>query len=383
MGRPTGRRGRRANGEGSIYRREQDGRWVAALTVAEGGKRKYLTGKTRQEVQQKLARAVRDRDDGLSCGDGRQGVGDYFARWLASAGPNLRPGSRRAYERDVRLRIARHLGPVTLAKLSPQHLQSLYGTLLASGLSSTTVHACHVVLHKGLSDAVKLGLVARNVSELVAAPRVRQTEMHVWSEAETRRFLDATKASGDRQYALYALALATGMRLGELLALTWRAVDLRHLRLSVLRSVDVDHGVAEWGEPKTRRGKRQISFSADVAAVLGEHRARQNVERLAVGPAWDDAGLVFPDEVGGALSHARVYPRHFLRCVERAGVPPIRFHDLRHTFATVMLGRGVNVKVVSEMLGHADVAITLRTYFHVQPGMQRAASEEMGSVLFG
>jgi integrase len=160
-------------------------------------------------------------------------------------------------------------------------------------------------------------------------------------------------------------------------------VDLQQRRVHVRRHVGKVKGGYEYGEPKTKRSRRQITFPAEVADALREHRVRQHTERLAIGPAWEDGGLVFPDETGRPLSPFRVYPTHFLGLVKAAGVPCIRFHDLRHTCATNLLGRGVNPKIVSEMLGHSSVAITLDIYSHVLPDMQQAASDEMGSALFG
>lgn len=373
---------RRGHGDGTIYRDTQRGIWRAAVSL-EGGKRKYVSGRTRQEAQAKLAALQREVERGLPLGDARQTVGDYFVRWLETIKPAVKPKTWRGYEQHVRLHIAPRMGGVKLVKLSPQHVQMYYATLLGEGLSSTTVKQDHAVLHHGLEDAIRLGLIARNVSELVTVPRKRQREMRVWTVEEARRFLEHVASAEPRMHPFFALAIASGMRQGELLALRWRAVDLPRRVVRVVANVSQVAGGQEYGEPKTKRSRRRISIPLGVAEALREHRLRQHRERLELGPAWVDHGLVFCREDGAPLTPGMIYPSLFLRLVRAADLPAIRFHDLRHTCATILLGRGVNPKVVSEMLGHSSVAITLDIYSHVLPDMQEAAADAVGAALFG
>lgn len=372
--------GRRGHGEGTIYRRA-DERWVAQLSL-EDGQRKTLYGRTRQEVVRRLAQAQRDLQLGLPLADERQTLAQYLEGWLETIAPTLRPDTVQRHREYVELHIVPGLGRHKLARLTPQQVQAFYADRLATGLASTTVNHMHATLHKALESAVRLGIIPRNVSDLVEVPRVRESQMHVLSREEARRLLDAV--SGHRLEALFALALATGMRQGELLALHWREVDLEDGVLRVRATLKRNKRTGEWlfAEPKTRRSRRQIALAGEIVATLRQHRMRQAEERLRAGSAWQDMDLVFCSPVGEPLS-ARGVVRQLEKVLARAGVSRIRFHDLRHTAATLLLAARVNPKIVSEMLGHASISITLDIYSHVLPDMQQDAASVMGAVLYG
>jgi integrase len=376
------RSGRRGNGEGSITQLS-DGRWQARVTL-DGGKRKAYYGKTRAAVQQKLTAALRDRDRGLPIGIGeRQTLAQYVPAWLGTIKPTVRLRTWKCYAQLMNRHAIPALGATPLAKLSAQQVQRLYGMKLEEGLSGTTVHHLHAVLHRALAQAERLGLVARNVSELVEVPRMAEHEMRVLDSEQVRRLLDV--ARGERLEALYVLAVSTGMRQGELLALRWEDVDLDrrtvHVRATLQRTKEHGYTLAA---PKTKRSRRQISLTGVARDALRAHRARQAQERLAAGPAWQGThDLVFADAAGGPLSGIQVTRAAFYPLLKRAGLPRVRFHDLRHTAATLLLGRGVNPKVVSEMLGHASVGITLDIYSHVLPDMQEQAAAQMDAALGG
>jgi integrase len=275
------------------------------------------------------------------------------------------------------------LGTTSLAKLTAQQVQRLYSTKLDEGLSTSTVHHLHAVLHRALAQAERLGLVARNVSELVDVPRMAEHEMRVLDNEQVRRLLEV--AQGDRLEALYVLAVSTGMRQGELLALRWVDINLDRRTVQVRATLQrtKEHGYM-LAAPKTKRSRRQISLTTVARDALRPHRSRQAQERLAAGPAWDGThDLVFSDAAGGPLSGIQVTRAAFYPLLKRAGLPRIRFHDLRHTAATLLLGRGINPKIVSEMLGHASVGITLDTYSHVLPDMQEQAAAQMDAALGG
>jgi integrase len=229
-------------------------------------------------------------------------------------------------------------------------------------------------------------LVPRNVSELVDAPQMHRQEMKVWTARQTRTFL--TAVSGVRLAALYTLALSTGMRQGELFGLRWKDVDLSGAKLSVVTAVQRSHSAGtRLAHPKTASGRRTIALttlgSFNAVEALRSHRVRQGEERQAWGAEWKDMDLVFTDTLGGPLRGNNLERRHFGPLMRVAGVPRIRFHDLRHTAATLMIAAGVPVKVVSEMLGHADVGTTLRIYAHVLPNMRRDAADVLGRLLDG
>jgi integrase len=369
--------GRRGRNEGSIYKR-LDGRWVASLTK-EDGKRDYCYGKTRQEVQRWLSAARRDKDLGLPVATDRQTVAQYLASWLEIIRPTIDASTWKRQREYVELHIVPKIGRIHLRDLSPQAVQQLYSDRLSTGLSPSTVHHLHGTLHKALKDAERLGLVARNVCKLVNAPRMAESEIHPLSREDARVFLDV--ASGERLEALYAVALATGMRQSELLGLRWEDVDFDQNVLHVRMQLKREGGEWVWRQPKTRRSRRQIALAAPLVETLRLHRERQAVDRLHVGSAWRDCDLVFCTRAGGPLI-ARNLVRSFMALLDKAAVPQIRFHDLRHTCATLLLSARVNPKVVSEMLGHASVSITLDIYSHVILDMQQDAAAVMAALLY-
>jgi integrase len=364
---------KRANHEGTIKQRT-DGRWEARITLSDG-RRKSVYAKTRQDVARRLTELLRNRDLGLGALDERQTTAQYFESWLAACRPTLKDRTWQRYAEYTRLHAIPVLGAVSLSKLTAQQVQALYAHKLDEGLSPSTVHHLHAVLHRALDRAVRLGLIYRNVADLVDPPRLRHREMATLTVAQARLLLAA--AAGDRLEALYVLALTTGMRQGELLALRWRDVDLEGASLQVRATLQNRGGICQLVEPKTPHSRRRIALPRTAVEALRWHRARQLEERRRASGVWTDFGLVFANTVGRPLDGMNLLKYWFLPLLKRAGLPRVRFHDLRHTAATLLLAQGVNVKVVSEMLGHADVSITLRVYAHVLPHMQQQAAEAM------
>ncbi len=367
---------KRGNSEGSITKRS-DGLWEARISLP-NGKRKSIYAKTRQEAARRLAEAIRDRDKGMLVVTERQAVEQYFTNWLATLKGQIRPRTWIRYEQYVRLHVVPTLGGIVLSKLTAQHLQTLYAAKLNEGLSQTTVNHLHMLIHKALHAALRLDLVQRNVSDLVDPPSMAHNEMAVLSPEQSRAFLEAV--AGDRFEALYALALTTGMRQGEILGLQWSDVDLEHGTLQVRRTLYCAGREFFFTEPKTRKSRRTVLLTSYAIEALKRHRVRQNEERLALGPGWlAGYDLVFPDKDGGPKDNT-ILGREFVRLLKKAGLPRIRFHDLRHTVATLLFAQRVNPKVVSEMLGHSDIAITLGLYGHVTPPMQREATEMINRI---
>ena len=369
--------GKRANGEGTIYKRA-DGRWTARLSLA-GGRRKDYFGKTRQEVAVKLAAATKQRQDGIPIIGEQQKVDKYLEGWLKTVRPNLRPRTFQRYEQYVRLHITPFIGSYSLSRLSPQHLQSLYANRLESGLSATSVHHLHAVIHRALRDAARFGLVVRNVASIVSPPRIERSEMHALSPQHARAFLLA--AQSDRLGALYVIALTTGMRQGELLALHWEDVDLERASLRVRATLQRTPSGLVFAEPKTANSRRQITLGQSAVDSLRQHRVRQNSERLRLGGGWQDGDLVFANEVGRPIEATNLLRRSFKPLLSEAGLPSIRFHDLRHTAASLLLGEGIHPKIVSEMLGHSQISVTLDLYSHVTPTMQKQAAEAINALI--
>jgi integrase len=380
----AGKQGRKSNGEGHV-RQRKNGLWEAMITL-ESGKLKSFYGKTKAEAVKKQRDALHALDRGLPLMlNERQTLGQFLPYWLDVKRPHLKVSTWMRYRVFAMNHIIPALGRVQLVKLTPQHLQHLYATKLEDGWSTTTAHHLHTVIHGALEQAWRWGLVPRNVADLVDAPRMAKTQMHVWTPEQASSFLSTVAASGDRQEALYVLALTTGMRQGELLALQWSDVllDGNQPSVTVRRSLEMqEHGKRQMGKPKTEAGRRRIDLSTPAVNALRTHKKRQNEERLAMGVAWDDQGLVFCNTIGRHLEPNNIKRGSFGPLKKAAGVPDIRFHDLRHTAASVLLLEGIPAKVVSEMLGHASIGITLNTYSHVLPTMQRSAAAAMDR-LFG
>lgn len=362
---------KRGNNEGTITRRK-DGRWEARYMVQTptGPKRKTLYGKTRIEVSAKLTKAMADRDGGLVFDDGKITVGEFLDRWLSDAVSGTVRES--TFDRDsylVRVHVKPALGRIKLSKLSPIHVQGFYRDRLDTGLSNSTVNKIHTVLHKALGQAVRWSLIPRNVTKAVRVPRPTPREMRPLCSEEACALLDAAK--GEKLEALYVLAVTTGMRRGELLGLKWSDVDLENGRVSIRRTLTrIDNGKrVALGDPKTNRSRRTVRLTPQATEALREHLERQLTQMDTLGDLYDDQGLVFASEAGTPINPSNLRQRSFAPLLKRAGLPHIRFHDLRHTCATLLLSKGVHPKFVQELLGHASVAITMDTYSHVLPGM--------------
>lgn len=369
--------GRRANGEGSVYQRKDD-RWAASMSLGDG-RRKHFLGKSRHEVAAKLAAAQRSRQQGLPVPNDKLRAGEYLRDWLETARSYLRPRTWTRYEELLRLHALPAIGSMRLTRVGSQEVQMLYSRALAKGLSATTVRQLHAVLHKALKQAVGWGIVARNAADYVQAPRATRREMRVLNSEEVRRFIDA--ATGTRLEALFVLAVTSGMREGELLALRWKDVDLDSSKLLVRATLQRRRGEFAFVEPKTARSRRQVLLSELAVSALRRHRRRQAEERLRRGAERQDLDLVFANDVGGPIEVTNLTRRHYRPLLVAAGLPVIRFHDLRHTAATLMLAQNVNPKIVSEMLGHSQISITMDLYQHVTETMQRDAARAIDAIL--
>jgi integrase len=372
--------GRRGNGEGTITRRK-DGRWEAKHTVdtAEGPKRRALYGKTRKEVADKLAKALVDRASGYAFDTENMTVGEYLDRWLKDSDRgSVRTSTYERHEQIVRLHLKPALGRIKLSKLTPAHVQGLYRDKLDSGLASATVQKIHTVLHKALAQALKWNMIPRNAADAVNAPRPAPEEMHPLSPDEALKLIEA--ARGDKLEALYVLAVHTGMRQGELLALRWEDVNLNEGVIRIRHTLVRSGGRISLGEPKTKGSRRPVHLTGAAVEALKTHLEQQLEDIDRLGDLYHDLGLVFTSGVGTLINPTNLRRRSFASLLQRAGLPQIRFHDLRHTCATLLLSRNVHPKYVQELLGHATVAITLDTYSHVIHGMGSHTARAMEDV---
>lgn len=355
--------GRRGNGEGSIYRRK-DGLWVSQYSVQTGlGKKtKYIYGKTRKEVATKLTTAIAERDAGVVFDSGSLRVGNYLDRWLDSVRDTVKDRTWQRHEEVMRLHLKPPLGKVRLDRLNAVQIQSLYRAKLNSGLSSRTVQIIHTTLRKALKQAVRWQLVPHNVAETVDPPRSPKKEIRPLSNEQVKVLLEAAEET--KLYALYILAVTTGMRQGELLALRWNDLDFVTESLQIRRTI---FG-GKISAPKTSNSKRSIRLTQPAIQALQRHQRQGE---------W-----IFSTRVGTPISCHNLHNRCWKPLLQKAGLPlDTRFHDLRHTFATLLLTKGVHPKIVQEMLGHSTISITLDTYSHVLPNMQKEAVRAMEDVI--
>jgi integrase len=371
---------RRGHGEGSIYKRASDGLWVGVVDLGwQQGKRsrKTVYGKTRAEVVTKLRKVQRDVEQGLPVIDERRTTGDYMTWWAESVLPGtVKPSTADDYRWIIEKYIVPHIGKIQLAKLQPNHVQSMLRALERQGLSPRTRRYARAVLRRALGHAERWGLVGRNVAALVEVPRLDGTKLDdALSVAEAHALLDA--ARGDRLEVLVTVALALGLRKGEALALRWKDVDLDRGTLTVSGTLKRRVGEGLFIDiPKTDNARRTIALPGSCVRALREHKRRQTAEKLACGPAWQAGDFVFTTPIGTPID-PRNCTRLYHALTERAGLGRGRFHALRHSAATIMLGMGVPLEVISKTLGHAGYAITADVYAHVRADLQRRAADAM------
>jgi integrase len=376
-------RKRRGRGEGGVFQRG-DGQWVGNISLGydENGKRRrrVVYGATKKEAQDALDRLRMDSAQGRLTDANKFTVGRFLDSWLEQKKrAGLAASTLDRYALIVNKQIKPHLGALRLDKLTTFHVSQLDALLANAGESARQRQMVHAVFGTACHDAVKMKLLPVNPCTDAAKPRVVKKEMKAWDAEQARRFLAA--AEGDRLHALYVVALHTGMRRGELLALRWSDVDFEAGVVQVQRSLSEVRGVLAPKSPKTTRGRRRIDLSRCALDALHEHRKRMLAEGRDV-----KTGIVFCSENGTWMRGSNLTRRSFPRLVRLANrqgadpLPQIRFHDLRHTAASLLLAAGVNVKVVSERLGHESIEITLRVYAHTLPTMGRAAADKLDGI---
>lgn len=489
---------RRGRGEGSIGK-AADGRWWGRITLGyyetKNGKRvsrrRVVYGKTRNAVAKEMHRLLKARDAGLPIQSERQTLGQYLTHWLTHViRPNVRDKTWIHYEGVIRIYILPHLGTVSLSQLTPQRIQGWISALQAAGASASACKNARDVLRRALNQAVAWDLLPRNpaAGKLITLPRHRRHEIKPLTPEQARALLAAVQ--GHRWEALFTVALALGLRLGEAVGLRWQDVDLAGAQLRVrqtmqrnggdpvkrrerynevnrfrkllkdtkpapntrdqaradleplllerralkkristsanesdreearialernatargralvalknaspdsaresirqklaealkaLREVQTTIGVAE---PKTERSRRTITLPALAVQALEAHRKRQLESRLAAGRHWQEHGLVFTSRIGTPTDGRNLHTE-YKRILRAAGLPNVRFHDLRHTAATLLLAQGVSPRTIMETLGHSQISLTLNTYSHVLPSLQHEAARRMDAILTG
>jgi integrase len=373
----------RAHGAGSYYFDETANRWRAELTVGtkpDGSPLRWRkTFPTKAAATAALSDAIVQRNKGNPVIESRATVAEYLADWLETVSrPNTGPRTYLRYRQLVEQHAIPAIGRLRLTRLTPRDLQKLYNDKGAT-LAPRTVGHLHRCLHTALANAVRWGLVSRNVADVVRPPKVPRTEHAIWNAEQCQRFVTAVQ--GDPLEAYYLLSLTTGMRPGELRGLRWTDLDLARGTLRLQRTLLRLPGQG-WveQEPKTHQA-RAISLPALAVESLQRHRVAQLQARLAAGERWQDMGLVFANSVGRPIEPQNILRRSFVPLLERAGLPRIRVYDLRHSAASLLLALGVHPKVVQELLGHSTIRLTMDTYSHSVPTLQASAMAQLDRLL--
>ena len=355
---------RRPKGEGSIFFSEKEKCWIAQVTLPDGS-RKRKRSKRQQVVKDWLLDVRKSIQTGVFVKADQVTVTQYLERYYSDVMLHtLRPKTLAAYEFLIRVHIKPAIGSVKLSQLRPDQIQSLYSLKLNSGLSNRTVQFIHSILHKTLKQAVKWGLIVRNPADLVEPPSVKRKPPITWTVEQAREFLNLVKAH--RFYPIYVLAMATGMREGELLGLFFEDVNFETGTIHVQRAIQNISGMGTFlSEPKTEKSKRAIPLPEYALQVLKEHCDRQNRNQ----------GFIFSTRNGTPIA-PRNLVRHFKDVVRKSNLTEIRFHDLRHYHATYLLSQNIHPSIVQQRLGHSSVLLTLDTYSHVLPSMQNEAAKK-------
>ena len=375
---------KRANGEGNI-RKRKDGRWEGRFTAGHNpatGKQiiKSVLGKTQAEVKEKLKKAMNDAQKVDFTKSGKYTVGIWMDEWFENVAKiKVRASSHQTYRGYTDNHIKPNIGNIPIEKLTTMDLQKFYRKLLTKGrverieakdqpkgLSAKTVRNINQVISSAMDLAVAQKIIPANPTNACALPKIEHQEMQTIPAEQLQAFLQEAKATG--VYEMYYIELATGLRRGELLGLKWQDIDWKNGVIKVRRQVARVDGQIKEAPLKTKNSYRAVSISPQAIEVLREQKRKTNDTYVFPSP---NGGPISPDSVNNMLK----------RVLERAGIPKVRFHDLRHTFATIALQNGVDIKTVSGMLGHFSAGFTLDTYAHVTTSAQKEAAQTMGNVL--
>jgi len=378
----------RGNGEGTIYKRK-DGRWCGQLTIgttAEGKqKRKSFYGDTRKEVARKMTEMKHKIFTGTYIEQTNMKLEDWLKQWVKGRKTALAYSTYRNYEMMIRNHLIPTLGKTKLKELSARQVQDLLNHKLEhgkvngeGGLSASTVKYIYTTLHAALEQAVKERMIPNNICVAVEVPKKQaEHKLHTWNNKQVNKFLNHAKSF--KFYEVFFLALNTGMRKGELLGLQWKDIDFNKNKIEVKRQLTrTDEGLI-FKKVKTKSGNRTIPITDDVAKFLRSHKIKQSEHKLALGAGYYQNDLIACNGIGNALD-GRNLNREFKKVIKEAGLPEIRFHDLRHTFSTTYLQNGGNIKTLQQILGHSSITVTIDTYSHVTDEMLYEASKNISTM---
>jgi integrase len=367
---------KRSNNEGSIYRRK-NGTWRAMVSIA--GKRVSFSAKTKAECQKWIRKMLNQVDQGWNFEGSQITLTEYLFHWLDTHKVSLRDHTVHRYRQLINNHIVPNVGSVRLNELVLARIESFYASLISAGVGIRTIREIHAVLHKSLKKAVRYGYIQVNPAHGAALPRYKHAEMQILDESQVSQFLIA--AHNSKHMALFHIAVVSGARQGELFGLKWSDLLWNSGILYIKRQVQQVPGQRwKFTEPKTKSGRRTIKLRESTLRILRDHYEQQQIQKVKVGKRWQENELIFPSTVGTPLNPSNLR-LDFIRTLELGGLPRIRFHDLRHTAASLMLNHGIPVIVVSKILGHAKPSTTMDIYGHLIHDMQDEAARVMESLV--
>ena len=355
---------KRGHNEGTISQRA-DGRWQGRVTTGyTDGKqvRKYIYGKTRQEVAEGMTRILGAMQHGIKPGDDRQSVAAFLASWIEAKDSTVRPNTLKSYRDTVRLHITPEIGRIALTRLSPQDVRAMMTARAKAGVAPPSVRYAVRVLRIALADAMRMERVPRNVATLVKPPKVAKKHITMLTPTQAAALL--TAAADDRMEAVYAVAVSTGLRQGEVLGLTWEDIDLDASKVTVRYQLQREGGVLARVPLKTEKSRRTLALPGVTVAALKRQRTRQREARLLAGSRWQETGYVFTSTIGTPLDSRNVV-RRFHAALSRAELPQTNFHSLRHSAASILIAMGASLEDVKQSLGHSQISVTSDFYSHL------------------
>lgn len=372
---------------GQIINRGKD-TWYIRISLGRdvNGKRKFFSKTirgTKKDAQKFLTAKLREKDLGVFIEPSAMSLDNFLNRWLEEIAQfKLRARTFETYEALLKRHVRNKLGAKKICDLQAFEVQRLYNEMRKDGYSPKTIRHVHNVFSSALKQAIKWKMLMHNPCDICELPRMEKKEMKYLSPEEASRFLEVAKE--DKLYAVFVLAIETGMRPEEYFGLKWKDIDFEKKTVSVRRALVLKTGGGFiFTEPKTKQSRRSIPITQTVVELLKKHRKAQLEERISNAKRYQNFDLVFASEIGTPIQHQNFTRRHFKPIRDKAEVTKIRLYDLRHTTATLLLSSGENPKVVSERLGHASIVLTLDTYSHVLPSMQKDATDKMEKMLFG
>ncbi|MGI5178690.1 tyrosine-type recombinase/integrase [Dactylosporangium sp. CA-152071] len=373
---------RRSQGEGSVFPYKDGYAAILDLGWIDGKRtRRWVYGKTERDVLDKLADLRRRQERGQNLAAGSRTFGKWLDEWIElKRTDGTRPTTLQGYRKIVENHVRPALGKVKLDKLTAATIRKLLAAKLESGLSASSVRHIHGLIRNALGDAEREELVHRNVAKIVRPPSMQQVERRALTVEEAKRLLGVMK--GHRLEALFVTALTVGLRRGELLGLRWADIDFGGGTLTVRQTLMRTNGRLEFSAPKTDRSRRTVPVAVQTQKLLKKHRKAQKAARKSAGDSWTDHDLVFPARLGTPMEPDNL-DRSWHQLRAAAGLDWLRLHDLRHACATFLLVSGASARTVMKVLGHSQIGLTMNTYAHVLPEIERAAVDDAAQRLFG